>query len=1286
MANLTTDGHNPNLKIAGAYDATETGEVDKTHFAAYSFQKGNLNDFCVRFFPNDPNNASSGCELTGDNHTDVLEKLTLGGQIAVSDISRNNGQNSLFPSSSLNEMDLLHSTFESCEITVPGAFGQNDSGGDYTRKSTVTTECGDVITHDTVTRWPGETITSNALYYLSNYSLVTCVLPEGNTEIPPHTFASSSGTGPIRNITIPEGYTRIGFEAFYGHDLLTLELPSTLQVVEAGAFRDVKTQSQLTDVTMKPLQGTCTFGEAVFMRNFMLKHVTLSEGVTNISDYMFNQCYLLESIRIPSTCRVIGVLSFYETFDLHSVTIPEGVEYILEKAFELGGLTDLYIMATSLATLPKIFSMDPTYNQSNQSGASFTYQRTSGNNTVPTAHLQDEDFTSNNPHHWDVGYEDVVTWYQEELSDERGVGTGNALVALHYPDEMKGFYEGIDVSDFFPEGDLNQYVYGWRDSGRDGTTGGWIEMASSNYQGNNFQNVSKWLVNGKYGESNYNGTNNATGDDILQYLPQAYSVNPWEWESSGPRMGPDKDNVYYPNQTDYVMRLAAGATDNGVGQCPSAWGWRQFPLAYSIGDMGKVPFDKLYDDTWYTMCFPWHMTDEELFEAFNQQMEIVEFVGVEMIEQGDHDTNVANNDFTYEMVMHFDDVAVTTYRDNNDVEYDRVKIGTREINGEVRNVYRYTSKDGNNTVVEYPLKYTDLNNQVQNADKIITTDLNPSAEQQALREAYGKYLTIQNILSLAGHPYMIHPSIGANPGNPATVYINATPRTGEQWTPENQAVTKPATVDDPNWDKTQYGNEYNSSIQNESGIVPFENPITHAGGSYTFIGNVGDVSKLLGEEETGTGSGSNGGSSTSSEYDSDGNKVMPTPAYFLAVPQVGTTMEDVYEDQSVPVFEDDGVTPVMEYKPQEGGNYNKVITPAYYEYVGTNGDYTASAWTEADPAGSGYYQKTDPTIVYVNAGEGTHTATAWTLAETAGEGHYNQGTTQKDYYELGSGGYYGTYFPKDEGQNVGENNGLYDKVEFDRNGTVKYIFVFRGPGQGSWNVEFEQRSGGEWGYNVGGQYNVPIYTYAGASGGGDYEATAFAEQSGGEVNYIDNYVYHSEGGQDYVVSGYTPQEGGEYLYHPEVVEYVQTAEGEGSYVYVQKTRIEQVLVGQKEVPVYGTYPKFYRKKQTTGNKWSKYSAIIKPDANAITNIENYLNYQQAQANGFNVSFGEWEEVTTTAIKKIVEEAEQRNEPVQKIHLNVVYNIKGQVVRNGSTSLEGLPKGLYIVNGKKYMVK
>ena len=57
-----------------------------------------------------------------------------------------------------------------------------------------------------------------------------------------------------------------------------------------------------------------------------------------------------------------------------------------------------------------------------------------------------------------------------------------------------------------------------------------------------------------------------------------------------------------------------------------------------------------------------------------------------------------------------------------------------------------------------------------------------------------------------------------------------------------------------------------------------------------------------------------------------------------------------------------------------------------------------------------------------------------------------------------------------------------------------------------------------------------------------------------------------------------------------------------------------------------------------------------------------------------------EEDMVTGIDNVV--VENNNNEV----MGTVYNLNGQVVRTGATSLEGLPKGIYIVNNKKYIVK
>lgn len=1321
MESLKDNGKNNNLKVAGTYAGTQTegvSHVDKSEFAAYSFVKGNMSTFLYSCFS----------EIPGNPHEDNIMKLTLGGQIAVNDISQGNGGSErLFRSSNLNDMDLYECTFEDCQITLGSSMGQG-----YINPTPI-----------------GETIDTNALYYLKNYALMSCILPKGNDEIPPQTFANNTfnaSTVHIGNIVIPEGYKKIGFEAFYGHSLQTLDLPSTLEVVEAGAFRHNPGMSQLTDVTMQPLQGECTFGEAAFGENQMLKHVTLSEGVTNIADQMFNQCLLLESIRIPSTCKTIGRRAFYECYDLHVITIPEGVEEIYQEAFELTGLTDIYVMATSPATVPKIYAMGADGNSDN---STFTYQRTTGNNTVPAAHRDDLPWVND-------GYDEVVSWYQAEMSGSKGLGTGNALVALHYPDNMKGFYEGINVSEFFTEEEL-EGVCGWSDSEF------WVKLLNAPGV---TQNDINQKIHGVDGEGN-----------AFQYLPQAYSIDP-HGDGSNPLMGPDKDGKYYPNQMDYTMRMAAGATPDN---CMSAWGWRQFPLAAAIGDIGKIPFDKLYDDTWYTMCFPWHMTDNELFSAFNQNMEITEFVGVEMIEQGDPETNAVNKDWTYELVLHFDDVAITTYRDLEDVEYEREKIGHRIINGEDRNVYKYTSKvDG--TVVSYPLSYTDLNGTTQNSAWQEPPGKDDNSEAaEAVREAYGKYLSIRNILSLAGHPYMIHPSIGARPGNPATVYINSELKTGSPWTTNDQKVTKVATIDD------QAKGEVNPGATeqpNKGGQTAFVNPITNGGGSYTFIGNVGKEAE-------------------SDQVDADGNKVMPTPAYFLAVPQTGEVTEtvDVYETQIQNVLDEHGNQVYNYVYCGTGGNVLRVYQDDHYDYVGAgNGNYVVSAYAKSNdnkgsydintaalvytqggkynPAsysnvgeGNGAYTFTPAHYEYAGNGQGNFKVTEWThVNDNSGEydgsipvTYYTYGGTNwvvssatsvsggayngvYGYVYVGTGGNYepsGFTGPQYDGesyyqydQNTGEyihTDGGYagykpSGYQQVAAGTGSYnqeivYYEYVGAGNGSFDVEFShvdhtpngytqhpqnltyqgatgypykasaweqvQNNQGDW------RYVEDTYNYVGA-GNGNYNPASYVEVAQGQGTYAvaqgqDEYVYNASGTGAYKATAWSEVNDGEgdYIFVEAAIVYQEVTDGSGNYNKVPRTKTVQVKVGTEEITrkIYSEYPKFYRKKQTLGNKWSKYSAIIQPDANAIANIEEFLDYQQASANGFDVALGEWEEVSTTAIEEIIAEAEQRNEPVQKIHLNVVYNIKGQVVRNdGNISLEGLPKGLYIVNGKKYMVK
>ena len=672
-------------------------------------------------------------------------------------------------------------------------------------------------------------------------NLESVVFPKTVTRIPNYCCYSlgNNGCQNLSNVVFPtESEFQIGDYAFRHTQIKSLLIPGTVTQVGDHAFEDC---DQLKDVEMEGLKKDCHFGNYVFANCDALKHVTLSEKVKNIGDYQFNQCGLLESIRIPSTCTTIGSYAFYECFSIHQITIPEGVELIKINAFELAGLTDIYLMASTPSKLPKIYAMSPT-GEGAEGTSTFTYQRTTGNNTSPQNHRDKMGPNST------VHYDEAISWYQEEQSGAEGLGTGNCLTAIHYPESMKPFFEAFDVSQFYSSTELAGVTdqYGRK---------AWFtpeeylallpEGERRNYVQLELQNK-KMLAEGGTTSPAYD-----FGNVAYQYLPQTYAVDAFPTgHDNDPVIGPDADGRYYPNQHDYWIRMVAGATGTepgGVNQgdlampFASAWGWRQFPLAASIESIGEIPYEKEYDDTWYTMCFPWKMEDNQLFMAFNQKCEIVEFKGAEMVQQDDEN---------YNLVFHFDDVAATYYMDDAGIEYSRVKDGNR-VDAAGHQLYIYTSKEDEPVVVQAPDPLPDKN----------TTDV-------AVKEQYGKYLSIKNIMVLPGHPYMIHPSIGAAPGKPAKVYINGVKKVevgaGKAFA-DYEALAKSQEVNKKVAEISKTGEAVAEEWKTPSGV---------AGGSYTFIGNINDAVETV-DETT--------GEVTSSDY---GKKDMPLPCYFLGVKDV----------------------------------------------------------------------------------------------------------------------------------------------------------------------------------------------------------------------------------------------------------------------------------------------------------------------------------------------------------------------------------------------------------------
>ena len=157
-------------------------------------------------------------------------------------------------------------------------------------------------------------------------SLTKITIPEGVTEIGTAAFFYCRS---LTEINLPEGVTEIGDEAFSGCRSLTeINLPEGVTEIGEEAFRDC---SSLTKITIP--EGVTKLGNNAFSYCSSLTEINLPEGVTEIGDEAFSNCRSLTEINLLEGVTEIGDGTFWDCISLTKITIPEGVTKIGNSAF-----------------------------------------------------------------------------------------------------------------------------------------------------------------------------------------------------------------------------------------------------------------------------------------------------------------------------------------------------------------------------------------------------------------------------------------------------------------------------------------------------------------------------------------------------------------------------------------------------------------------------------------------------------------------------------------------------------------------------------------------------------------------------------------------------------------------------------------------------------------------------------------------------------------------------------------------------------------------------------------
>lgn len=129
----------------------------------------------------------------------------------------------------------------------------------------------------------------------------------------------SSGDAPwradlVNTIEISDGIRSIGRNAFAKTRIVSITLPSGLEVIGDGAFRDCRS---LASITIP--YGVTTIGKSAFEGCEVIPKVIIPASVRTIGERAFAKCKSLSEISVPSRVKTLGKETFKDSKNITTV-------------------------------------------------------------------------------------------------------------------------------------------------------------------------------------------------------------------------------------------------------------------------------------------------------------------------------------------------------------------------------------------------------------------------------------------------------------------------------------------------------------------------------------------------------------------------------------------------------------------------------------------------------------------------------------------------------------------------------------------------------------------------------------------------------------------------------------------------------------------------------------------------------------------------------------------------------------------------------------------------------
>ena len=136
-----------------------------------------------------------------------------------------------------------------------------------------------------------------------------------------------SATGTLlqgcENTTVPDGVKVISSSAFYRSKIKKIKLPSSLEIIERGAFAECKELKKLV------IPGSVKIIELEILCGSGIEELIVENGVEEISDYAFFECRKLRYVSLPASLKMFGPdgAVFVDCPELVRVDVDKDNEY-----------------------------------------------------------------------------------------------------------------------------------------------------------------------------------------------------------------------------------------------------------------------------------------------------------------------------------------------------------------------------------------------------------------------------------------------------------------------------------------------------------------------------------------------------------------------------------------------------------------------------------------------------------------------------------------------------------------------------------------------------------------------------------------------------------------------------------------------------------------------------------------------------------------------------------------------------------------------------------------------